>query len=148
MLNLTLRPVGPDEFELLGRMNRELIEDERHRNPMTAAELAQRARRFIESEGWSIDLITRGGETVGFATYRREPAGTHAAETQLHLRQFFIARQCRRRGLGREAFRLLLTRSSPGERVVIDVLEANPEGLAFWSSVGFKPYATQMERRA
>jgi len=144
MVDLTLRPVGPDEYELLGRMNRELIEDERHRNPMNAAELAERARRLIESEGWLIELIIRGREIVGFATYRREPAGPLA--TQFHLRHFFVARQWRRRGIGREAFRLLLARCTRDECVVVDILEANPQGSAFWSSMGFEPYALRMER--
>jgi len=143
MVDLTLRRAGPDEYELLGRMNRELIEDEHHRNPMNAAELAERARRLIE-KGWSIELIVRGREIVGFATYRREPAGPLA--TQFHLRHFFVARQWRRRGIGREALRPLLARCKRGECVVIDVLEANPEGRAFWSSMGFEPYALRMER--
>jgi predicted acetyltransferase len=148
MADLILRPVGSHEFELLGRMNRELIEDERHRNPMNPAELAERARRFIESEGWSINLIIRGQEIVGFATFRHEPLGVQPPVTQFHLRHFFIARQWRRRGLGREAFQRLLARCTQGEPVVIDVLEANPGGRAFWSSMGFEPYALRMERKA
>jgi len=68
---------------------------------------------------------------VGYALYRLDDAG-------VYLRHFFIAREQRRRGLGRCAVALLLERVAPrGSRVSLQVLNHNAAALAFWRAIGF-----------
>ncbi|MBP7402247.1 MAG: GNAT family N-acetyltransferase [Clostridia bacterium] len=122
----------------LARMNRELIEDEGHENPMSTAELGTRMEGFLTS-GYRAFLFREEGETVGYAL-------VDTTRSPLYLRQFFIARGHRRRGYGREAFRLLLGRLG-ADTIDIEVLYWNEAGLRFWESLGFRPRSLYMRYR-
>ncbi len=144
---LALRRCEPNDLVLLARMNRELIEDEGHRNPMTVPQLKQRFERFITEEGWNVDVILLGNEIAGFATHRYEPDVAEPDGTHVRLRQFYIARSMRRGGIGRSALELLIAeRFRTGDRIFLEVFVTIPGGKIFWSRTGFKPYATTMER--
>ena len=112
---------------------------------MDVPALRRRFDRFI-AEGRSIDLFEDGGEILGFATHSEEETQAAPSGYHVHLHEFYIDRAYRRRGLGVQAFGLLAaTRWRPGMRVVLDVLETNMAGRAFWTKVGFRPYSTAME---
>jgi GNAT superfamily N-acetyltransferase len=144
---VTIRTAESAQFELLARMNKELIEDEGHRNPMSVAQLQQRFERFVSSEGYSLDLVLWRDDIIGFATYRQEPDNAEACGYHIHLRQFYISRAVRGRGLGSLAFEALMrARFKRGERIFLNVLETNPRGREFWKKTGFKPYDTTMEQ--
>ncbi|SAK97309.1 Acetyltransferase (GNAT) family protein [Caballeronia pedi] len=144
---LDIRPATDADFALLARMNRELIEDEGHRNPMTIAQLEARFRRFVSEDGYSVDLLLLDGEIAGYTTHRYEPDNAEPRGRRVFVRQFYIARGKRGGGLGRRALeRLIHTRFAEGDRVFLDVMETNPGGKAFWARTGFTPYSTTMER--
>jgi GNAT superfamily N-acetyltransferase len=146
MIKIELRQATPSDLDLLARMNRELIEDERHLNPATQTELGERFERFID-EGWTADLFLANGEVVGYALHRREANPAAPDGRYVHLRQFFIIRGRRRRNIGQSALAALCKMRWPiGELVVLDVLETNPGGRRFWDRMGFKPYYTRLER--
>lgn len=63
------------------------------------------------------------------------------------VRQFFVARGERRRGIGRQAF-ALLRRHWGAREVTLDVLLHNERAVAFWRSVGFFDYGLQLRLRA
>jgi GNAT superfamily N-acetyltransferase len=129
-------------------MNRELIEDEGHRNPMTVAQLEERARRFLAQDGYRIDLFEENDRIVGFVTWRQEDDVTEKSGWCIHLRQFYVARDARGGGIGRRTVELLMSSRFPkGARVVLEVMQANPGGQAFWSRMGFAPYSMLVERR-
>jgi GNAT superfamily N-acetyltransferase len=66
----------------------------------------------------------------------------------VYLRQFFIERDARGRGLGTEALALLTkTRFPPGAQITVDVLASNPQGERFWAKAGFTAYARTMVSR-
>lgn len=135
-----------EDFGLLARMNRELADDEGHRNPMTVAQLEDRFRRFVDKEGWSVDLFTLDDEIVGYATHRYEADPAEPSGRHVYLRQFYIVRHRRRGGAGHVAFaELVRTRFQPGERIFLEVIENNPGGKVFWLRTGFTPYGTIME---
>jgi DNA-binding GntR family transcriptional regulator len=135
-----------DDLGLLARMNRELADDEGHRNPMTVAQLEERFRRFIDQEGWSVDLFTLDDEIIGYATHRYETDPAEANGRHVYLRQFYIVRHRRRGGAGHVAFdELVRARFNPGERIFLEVIENNPGGKVFWLRTGFTPYGTIME---
>lgn len=55
-MTLTLRQATSEDAGLLARMNKHLIEDEGHRNPMNLSQLAERMRGFLSGE-YRADLI-------------------------------------------------------------------------------------------
>lgn len=76
---------------------------------------------------------------VAFALYRPVEGG-------IYLRQFFVSREHRRQGLGKQAIHLLLNDIWPPEaRVTLDVLVQNKRGYAFWKALGFSEYAVTLE---
>jgi GNAT superfamily N-acetyltransferase len=122
-------------------MNKRLIEDEGHRNPMTAPQLAARVRGWLAKD-YVATLFSREDRVVANALWRDE------AE-RVYLRHFFVEREMRRAGIGREAIRLLGEDVWPsGKRVRVSVLVGNPPAIAFWRSVGFADYhlTLKMER--
>jgi ribosomal protein S18 acetylase RimI-like enzyme len=131
-----------DDVPLLARMNRELIEDEGHRNRSRAdCWLEERMRRFL-SGGYQATLFIEGEKVVGYALFIQHPEH----EDTVHLRQIFIVRDSRGRGLGREALRILSEVIWPPERrITVDVLVGNSAARALYESVGFHPYALELE---
>lgn len=134
------------DFPLLARMNRELADDEGHRNPMTIEQMEARFGRFVDEEGWSVDLFMLDDEVVGYATHRREAEPSDPSGERVFLRQFYIVRHYRRDGLGQAAFdKLVAARFRPGDRVILEAIENNPGGRVFWLRVGFTPYSSILE---
>ncbi len=135
-----------EDFGLLARMNRELADDEGHRNPMTVPQLEERFRRFVDQEKWSVDLFSLDDEIIGYATHRYEPDPAEPSGKHIRLRQFYIVRHRRRGGAGRVALdKLVGSRFKTGERIYLEVIETNPGGKVFWLRTGFTPYGTIME---
>jgi GNAT superfamily N-acetyltransferase len=123
---------------VLAAMNRQLIEDEGHRNPMTVEELAARMRNWLGEDNAAL-LVLLDGEPVGYALWRDATDWTY-------LRQFFITREYRGQGIGRELMRALTSVVwLPGKRIRAEVLTGNEVGLAFWRAVGFSDYAVTLE---
>ena len=128
--DLAFRWATLDDCDLLGAWNRELIDDELHDNPMNARELADRMRGWLANEYRAV-MFEQRGAPVAYALYREIPEG-------IHLRQFFVVRTERRRGVGARALALLrLHVFPPDKRVLVEAMERNPGGLAFWRSMGF-----------
>ena len=123
---------------MLAQMNQQLIEDERHRNPMTLAELETRMRSMLEGD-YAATLFEFDGQIVAYALWTEEP-------NWVYLRQFFVARGFRRRGVGRQAIRLLVDQVWPAStRVRVNVLIWNQPALDFWRAVGFADYLITLE---
>jgi predicted GNAT family acetyltransferase len=128
-----------EDARLLAELNHQLIADEGHRNPMSVAELEQRMRVWLSSEYQAV-LFHEKANILAYALFREDESG------RTHLRQFFVARHLRRRGIGRDAFRLLRTEVLPiDRRIVLEVLTANAVARSFWTAHGFRDYATTFE---
>lgn len=146
---LKIRPATRADLKLLARMNRELIEDEGHRNPMTLDQLEQRAAGFMDDGSWRIDLFERAGGVVGYATWKLEDDNTEPSGKRVYLRQFYVTRESRGGGIGRQALDALMSGAFPNDtRVLLEVMESNPGGQQFWSRMGFAPYSYWLERRS
>lgn len=78
-------------------------------------------------------------EPIGYVLFRVD------AEF-IYVRQLFVHRDYRRRGLGRSAFHWLNENVWQEQLVRIDVLSNNGIGIAFWRSIGFDDYCITMER--
>jgi len=119
-------------------MNSRLIRDEGHRNPLTLPELEERMRQWLITGEYEAVLFGRP-QPVAYALFRRDG-------DSIHLRQFFVERESRRKGIGRTAFAILTRDHWPvGMRIAIDVLVDNDAGRAFWSHLGFREYALTMQ---
>lgn len=137
---MTWREATDADSPLLGAMNHQLIADENHRNAMSVADLTERMRGFLAGEYRAI-LFEEEGQVIAYALY-------HPFEKDdLYLRQFFVTRGSRRKGLGRQAVQLLFREIFPPEkRIVVTALSRNERALAFWSAVGFGEYCVSFER--
>ena len=132
-----LRLAETNDVTLLASWNFDLIRDEGHRNPMSVGELADRMRRWLSSEYTAL-IFCEGDTPVGYALYRSHEEGG------IHLRQFFVTRDRRRRGLGRRALELLVESVAP-KRVVVEVLSNNWPAIAFWHGARLNEYARTLE---
>jgi ribosomal protein S18 acetylase RimI-like enzyme len=136
---MRFRFASPADVPALAAMNEQLIRDEGHHNQMTLPELERRMADFLQ-RGYSAVLFENpGAATAGYALYRVEPE-------YAYLRQFFVAHEHRRRGIGRAAFTWL--RENPWRnrpRIRLEVLVGNQRGIRFWRSIGFQDYCLIME---
>ena len=101
------------DLKLLATLNKQLIEDEKHDNTMNLKELEKRMKNFIQGD-YKAHLFYDGKNVYGYAliNYKKIP---------LYLRQFFIKRDMRRKGIGTEAFKLLLAKLN-NRNIEIEVL--------------------------
>ena len=141
---LLIRPATQSDLPTLARMNQRLIEDEGSRNPMSITELQNRMREWLEGE-WRVELFSEGDTVVGYAVYQFRNDIYEPCKVVVYLRQLYIERDKRSRGLGSRAVKLLAqTRFPAGCRIEVDVLALNPRGAKFWVQVGFQPYCTTL----
>ncbi len=137
---MTWREATDVDCALLGAMNHQLIADENHRNAMDVAALTARMRAYL-ADSFKAVLFEDRGEVVAYALFHP------FEESDLYLRQFFVARGKRRDGIGREAVRLLFDEIfPPDKRIIVTALSQNEPALAFWSAVGFDQYCVSFER--
>ena len=119
-------------------MNYQLIRDEGHRNPMNPEELRDRMRQWIAGE-YRAMVFEQSGAVVGYALFRED-------EKEIYLRQLFICRELRGRGLGRKAMDILKNEIWPKDkRLTVEVLAANHAAVRFWHAMGYKDYALTLE---
>ena len=134
------RTAVEDDIPLLGRLNRHLIEDEGHPNPMSVAELESRMRAWLV-RAYAAVLFLNDDAVVGYALYRSDGTG-------IFLRQFFICRGERRKGFGRDAVNTLFDHVWPaGATVTLEAVWTNQVAIDFWRALGFEDYALTLRRR-
>jgi ribosomal protein S18 acetylase RimI-like enzyme len=135
---MNYRPATQADASLLAALNQQLIRDEGHRNRMSLAELEERMSDWLNGDYRAV-LFEHESAVIGYCLYRIEPES-------LYLRQFFIGRDYRRRGLGRTAMSWLMSQEwKDVARIRLDVLVENPAAIAFWLSSGFQTYCLTME---
>lgn len=136
------RTASASDVPALADMNRQLREDEAPLAEPLNVDFEQRMRGWLAGE-YSAVLFEVDGRPVAYALWRdNEGRG-------IYLRQFFVDRTRRRRGLGRQAIALLVQEVlTPGTDITLEVLEQNPGGFAFWKALGFGDYARTLVRRS
>ncbi len=143
-MSLHIRPAVESDLPLLAQMNKRLIEDEVSRNPMSVEQLRERLRKWLEGD-WAIEFF-ENEVIVGYVVYQIRRDEFFPDKTEVYIRQFYVERDQRGRGLGSAAFKLLReTRFPAGSRLTLDVLATNPKGFNFWRRVGFQPYYTVLD---
>ena len=133
---LQIRDATEADLPLLVQWNRQLGEDERAASLMTMAQLESRMRGWLAGD-YRAAVFEEHGAPVAYAMYCPDERG-------IYLRQFFVSRTHRRRGVGREALRLFRERCVPGgASLSLEVLVHNERALAFWRALGMREHATQ-----
>src|SRR4029077_15509240 len=102
LARVVLREPIADDLSRLGEWNAGLIRDEGHDNPMTVAELTLRMREWLAG-GDRARIFVCGGSDAGDALCRELPEF-------VHLRQFYVIPELRRRGIGAAALHALRER--------------------------------------
>ena len=136
--DLEFRYATQEDVNLLAEMNQQLIHDEGHRNKMTLSELKQRISDFLKSNYMAI-IVRKEKDDIGYALYRQDPEW-------IYLRQIFVKSEMRQKGIGRKIISWL--KENPwknSQRIRVEVLVGNLEGISFWHAVGFKDYCITME---
>ena len=133
------RVANAENLDLLADWNHQLIRDEGHRNPMTVPELKERMRNWILGEYMAV-VFHENAEPVAYALFREQ-------ENEIYLRQFFVKRDRRRKGIGKKAIEILMGEIwNPTKRLTVEVLCHNQEGIAFWKDAGYKEYCLTLEK--
>src|SRR4051812_46280037 len=110
----------PEDAVFLAPMNKRMIEDQNHRNPMSVPELKVRMETWLQGEYEAV-YAEEDGNVLGYALFKREAEG-------IYLRQLFIERGERTKGNGGKLFRWLEKNLWDGEKVRIEVLPGNSAG--------------------
>lgn len=138
---MNLRTATLADVDTLAELNHQLIADEGADNPMSVQQLAERMAEWLEGR-YRAMLFEEEGAPVAYALYRDDGES-------IYLRQFFVTRERRRAGVGREAIAHLVADVFPsGKRVVVEVLSKNARAMAFWHAMGFVDYFMTLERPA
>jgi predicted GNAT family acetyltransferase len=135
---MLFRLASDSDVALLAELNHALIADEGHDNAMSVPELAARMRTWLAGEYRAV-LFLREDDVVAYALYRSDEWD------RVHVRQFFVVRHARRRGIGRQALALFRREVVPrGKRIVLEVLTNNEVARAFYAACGFREYAVTL----
>ena len=98
-------------------------------------------RAWLATEYQAV-VFEESATPVGYALFRHTPEW-------VHLRQFFVARDRRRRGVGTRAVALLRDTVFPPDKVVlVEAMAWNHAALSFWRAAGFTDRYVGLERDA
>lgn len=134
------------EISLVAKWNKQLHEDEAS-EPMTIEAAEERYRRWIRDGAFKGAIFVVNEKSVGYVIYEHRTVKPDYRDNEcIYIRQFFIAREARRKGYGTLAFRFDLDTIVPNNAgVKLNVKASNPSGQLLWESLGFKPENIEYE---
>jgi GNAT superfamily N-acetyltransferase len=170
---LTFRVAAAADLPQLASWNKQLIEDEGHDNTMSLEELVVRMRNWLTTEyqalifqepaisadsalpksqwipaGARPRMLESGAGMTGVGSAPVAYALLRDTPEWVHLRQFFVARDRRRRGIGARAVALLRDSVFPPDKpVIVEAMAWNHRALSFWRAVGFADRYVGLESR-
>ncbi len=122
----------------LAEMNKRLIEDEGHPNPMSVPELVARMTDWLAGE-YTGYLLIQEDEAAAYALYRDD------GDTW-YLRHLYVERGYRRQGLATHLLDWLYANVWTGKPVRLDVLAHNTAAVAFYEAYGFRVGCLRMQK--
>ena len=123
---------------LLAEMNKRLIEDERHPNPMNVAQLAKRMTTWLKTQ-YTGYLAIEDEQAVAYCLFRND--GEY-----YYLRHLFVERTHRRQGVATCLLDWLYGNIWKEKPVRLDVLSHNRAAIAFYRAYGFHIGCLRMEK--
>jgi GNAT superfamily N-acetyltransferase len=144
-MSLSVRAATQADIPVLARMNKRLFEDAGSQNPMSVEALGERFAGWLAAAEWTVVLFSLADTDVGYAAFSSRPDLYEPEIPFIYVRQFYIDRAWRRRGVGRAAFAALTRARFPARcKITIDTLATDTNAPAFWSALGFAPYSMTM----
>jgi len=134
------------EIPLVAKWNVQLHEDEGSK-PMSIEAAEKRYRRWLRENSYKGVIFKVDGAPIGYVIYEHRKEHPDSRDTEaIYIRQFFIAREFRRKGYGTAAFTIVVDKFVPSNTSVkLNVKSSNPLGQQFWETLGFKPENTEYE---
>lgn len=126
------------DIKFTADMTRQLFEDEPSIKCLTMEQYESRLQNYLRT-GCEVFHFVEDTIVVGYALVNK-------ARNPYYLIDFFICRDCRRKGNGTVAFNLLLNALNTKD-LDLDVFCWNDRGRAFWKSLGFNEVAIIMSKR-
>ena len=140
-MEIILRFAAADEAPLLATMNIELAQDVDYRRPLPEPAFYRRRMDELLAEGYRAVIFEESGEVAAYALFIDRG-------DEIYLQQFYVRRSFRRRGLGREAMRMLIDTWPRDRALVVDTFANNSAALAFWRAVGYRDYQVVLRMEA
>ncbi len=139
-MGMTHREATIEDLDLLTEWNQHLITDESSANPMTTAELRERMHEWLFSDLYRVMIFTESETDLAYALFAE-------SDTEVFLRQFFVHRDHRRQGHGRQVMNLLKSEIWPADkRLTVEVLVHNTAAYTFWRSTGYEAWTIRMSQ--
>ena len=132
---MQIQKCTPADYAILAGFSKQLREDEKNDHCPDIAQANDQIRQLLQS-GCDAYFFTQNEQLLGYALVRN-------TDEPPYLEDFFICREHRRKGYGREAF-YLLYECLHTDALDLDVLAWNETGRAFWQSVGCQPRLIRM----
>ena len=131
-------PAKLTDVDTLAVLNKRLIEDEGHPNPMSVEELAERMGGWLQGEyrGYLMIIADR---IVAYCLYR-DDGDTY------YLRQLYVDRDFRRQGIATQMLDWMYANIWTDKKVRLDVLIHNQNAIAFYERYGFEIRVLRMEK--
>ena len=126
------------DIERLAELNKHLIEDERHPNPMSMTELTERMKAWLATD-YICYLAKENGDIIAYCLYRDD--GGH-----YYMRQLYVDRAHRRKGIATQLLDWLYENVWTDKKVRLDVLAHNEAAVAFYKRYGFRIGVYRMEK--
>ncbi len=146
-MEIILRHATLGDVPALAEMNRMLRQDELSPRTKDLVWLTERMQDWITKQVYTVVVMERGEEMIGYVTFRTEPDLVHPNEQHLFLRQFFIKPVYRRRGIGQAMFNRVEKEFFPqGVNITLEVLNGNIQGRSFWEALGFEAFSVTYRR--
>ena len=127
-----------NDVKRLAELNRCLIEDEQHPNPMGMAELVERMKEWLATD-YICYIAKQSGRIVGYCLYR-DDGGYY------YMRQLYVDRTHRRKGIATQLLDWLYENVWTDKKVRLDVLVHNADAVAFYKRYGFRIGVYRMEK--
>lgn len=124
----------------LGRLNRLLIEDEGHSNPLSPDELAERMRKWLAGD-YRCHGIVGGDKILAYCLHRDD--GDY-----YYLRQLFTDRSCRQSGQASRLLAHLESEVLSDKPIRLEVLVNNEEAIRFYDKRGYRVYCHTLVKDA
>ena len=123
---------------ILAELNKRLIEDERHPNPMDIAQLTERMQEWLTTD--YICYVAKENRHIAAYCLYRDDGGYY------YMRQLYVDRAHRRKGIATRLLDWLYENVWTDKKVRLDVLAHNEDAVAFYKRYGFRIGVFRMEK--
>ena len=126
------------DVKRLAELNKYLIEDEQHPNPMNIAQLTERMNEWLATD-YICYTVKENGYIIAYCLYR-DDGGYY------YMRQLYVDRAHRRKGIATQLLDWLYENVWMDKKVRLDVLAHNEDAVAFYKRYGFRIGVFRMEK--